>query len=185
MPPAGQRLTHTSRSVCRRIHCELHQPRIDAHGERYESTVAKAPGSAPEKASEQDQQDWASLLNVSADDIIQEIGWDEDCDSSISEALEDATGSVLLEADTDEVVDKVLLWWRTEDGDLVDGLVDATRSLGEDGCIWLLTPAVGKPGSVEPGDVAESAQLAGMVQTKSERLGAWQGACLVSSGTKR
>ena len=129
MPPAGQRLTHTSRSVCRRIHCELHQPRIDAHGERYESTVAKAPGSAPEKASEQDQQDWASLLNVSADDIIQEIGWDEDCDSSISEALEDATGSVLLEADTDEVVDKVLLWWRTEDGDLVDGLVDATRSL--------------------------------------------------------
>ncbi|MGV0383471.1 DUF3052 domain-containing protein [Corynebacterium sp. 22_2729] len=125
------------------------------------------------------------MLNVESDYLIQEIGWDEDCDSSISEALEDAIGDALLDIDTDEVVDVVLLWWRDEDGDLVDGLVDATRSLGEDGSIWLLTPAKADAGRVEPGVIAESAQLAGLVQTKSERLGNWQGACLVSSGTKR
>lgn len=136
-------------------------------------------------APEQDNQNWVELLNISREDIIQEIGWDEDCDSSISEALEEATGEPLLDADTDEVVDVVLLWWRAEDGDVVDGLVDATRSLGDDGCIWLLTPGFGHEGVIEPGVIAESAQLAGMVQTKSERLGDWQGACLVPRGTKR
>lgn len=136
-------------------------------------------------AQSQDGRDWAKVLNVESDYLIQEIGWDEDCDSSISEALEDAIGDALLDIDTDEVVDVVLLWWRDEDGDLVDGLVDATRSLGEDGSIWLLTPAKADAGRVEPGVIAESAQLAGLVQTKSERLGNWQGACLVSSGTKR
>ncbi|RAV31912.1 DUF3052 domain-containing protein [Corynebacterium heidelbergense] len=129
--------------------------------------------------------DWAAILNVAQDEVVQELGWDEDCDSSISEALEDRIGEVLLDADTDEMVDVVLLWWRAEDGDLVDGLVDATRNLGEDGRIWLLTPAAGTAGTVQPGDVAESAQLAGMVQTSSERLGEWQGACLVQAGKKR
>lgn len=153
--------------------------------------MGNAPGHAPEtleqsqQSPKANQNDWASMLNVSSEDIVQEIGWDEDCDSSISESLEDVIGDALLDVDTDEVVDVVLLWWRSEDGDLVDGLVDATRSLGEDGRIWLLTPAAGSPGTIEPGEIAESAQLAGMVQTSSERLGDWQGACLVSSGTKR
>ena len=147
--------------------------------------MGNAPGAAPEKNYGQGTENWADLLCVSKSDIIQEIGWDEDADSSISEALEDRIGEQLLEADTDEIVDVVLLWWREEDDDLVDGLVDATRSLGEDGRIWLLTPAAAQPGAIEPGVIAESAQLAGMVQTSSERLGDWQGACLVSSGNKR
>ncbi|WP_246394956.1 DUF3052 domain-containing protein [Corynebacterium anserum] len=125
------------------------------------------------------------MLDINKSDIIQEIGWDEDADSSISESLEDAIGAPLLDVDTDEIVDVVLLWFREEDGDLVDGLVDATRSLGDEGRIWLLTPAANTPGTIEPGIIAESAQLAGMVQTSSERLGQWQGACLVASGAKR
>lgn len=153
--------------------------------ERQETAVGDAPGATIEKKDGQRAEMWADLLCVRKSDIIQEIGWDEDADSSISEALEDRIGEQLLEQDTDEIVDMVLLWFREEDGDLVDGLVDATRSLGEDGRIWLLTPAATKPGAIEPGVIAESAQLAGMVQTKSERLGSWQGACLVSSGTKR
>lgn len=147
--------------------------------------MGNTSGSAPEKESGQDSPDWADVLCVTAEDVVQEIGWDEDADSSISEALEDLIGSPLLEEGTDELVDVVLLWFREEDGDVVDGLVDATRSLGEDGRIWLLTPAAGTPGTIEPGVIAESAQLAGLVQTKSERLGDWQGACLVGSGTKR
>lgn len=43
----------------------------------------------------------AELLEVSSGTIIQELGWDEDCDSSISEALEDAIGEELLGPDTD------------------------------------------------------------------------------------
>lgn len=153
--------------------------------ERQETTVGNTSGTAPEQSRDQGSTEWADVLSVTAEEIVQEIGWDEDADSSISEALEDITGNPLLDEETDEIVDVVLLWFRTEDGDLVDAMVDATRSLGEDGRIWLLTPATGRPGTIEPGVIAESAQLAGLVQTSSERLGDWQGACLVSSGTKR
>ncbi len=117
--------------------------------------------------------------------LVQEVGWDEDCDSTLSEAIEDIIGAELLDEETDEICDVVLLWWRSDDGDLVDGLVDALRSLAETGRIWLMTPAAGKPDSLEPGEIAESAQLAGLVQTKAERLGAWQGSCLVHRGNKQ
>nr|WP_274709578.1 DUF3052 domain-containing protein [Corynebacterium sp. c6VSa_13] len=122
---------------------------------------------------------------IKHDDIVQELGWDDDCDSAISEAIEDFLGEELLDEDTDEVCDVVLLWWRDEDGDLVDGLVDAVRPLSDDGSIWLLTPGTGQVGTVEPGIIAESAQLAGLVQTKAERLGNWQGSCLVQRGHTR
>ena len=72
-----------------------------------------------------------------------------------------------------------------EDGDLVDGLVDATRALAEDGQIWLVTPGAGQAGTVPPGDIAENAQLAGLVQTSALRLGDWQGSCLVQRGVRR
>ena len=51
--------------------------------------------------------------------------------------------------------------------------------------MWLLTPGAEKSGTVEPGIIAESAQLAGLVQTKAERLGDWQGSCLVQRGVAR
>lgn len=127
-------------------------------------------------------QDFARLLGVKPGMIVQELGWDEDCDSSISEAIEDTIDDDLLDEDTDEPCDIVLLWWRDDDGDLVDGLVDATRSLATEGRIWLLHPGVGRPGALETGVVAESAQLAGLVQTSAQRLGQWQGSCLVKSG---
>ena len=113
---------------------------------------------------------------------VQELGWDEDCDSTISEAIEDAIGAALEEEDSQEPCDAVLLWFREEDGDLVDGLVDATRNLTDHGKIWLLTPAAGTEGTIEPGIIAESAQLAGLTQTKANRLGQWQAAVLVSRG---
>lgn len=157
--------------------------------------MGNAPGTAVDKAGAenragnqrqgQEGHDWAAVLNISPNEVVQELGWDEDCDSSISEGVEDSLGEALLDYDTDEMVDVVLLWWRAEDGDLVDGLVDATRSLGDEGRIWLLTPAPGKHGALEPAEVAESAQLAGMVQTKSDRLSDWQGACLVNRGYKK
>ena len=44
--------------------------------------------------------------------------------------VEDACGGELLDEDTDEVVDVVLLWWRDGDGDLVDTLMDAISAAG-------------------------------------------------------
>ena len=130
--------------------------------------------------------DFADRMGVTKGNIILELGWDDDCDSAVSESLEEVIGEPLLDdPDTDEIVDVVLLWWRDDDGDLVDGLVDATRALAEDGQIWLVTPGAGQAGTVPPGDIAENAQLAGLVQTSALRLGDWQGSCLVQRGTRR
>lgn len=117
--------------------------------------------------------------------VVQELGWDEDCDSRISEAIEDLIDDELLAEDADELVDVVLCWWRDGDGDLVDGLVDACRNLAPGGKIWLLTPGNGKPGALVTGVIPESAQLAGLVETKAERLGDWRGSCLVAAGQRR
>lgn len=132
-----------------------------------------------------DAQEYAQILGIQAGMTVQEVGWDDDSDASISEAVEDIIGEELLDEDTDELCDVVLLWWREDDGDLVDGLVDAIRPLADNGRIWLLTPGAGKPGTVAPGEISESAQLAGLVQTKATRLGAWQGSCLEASGPQK
>ncbi|HHU66534.1 DUF3052 domain-containing protein [Corynebacterium sp.] len=142
--------------------------------------MVDAPGVANKNA-----QEYAQILGIEPDMVVQEVGWDEDSDSAISEAVEDVIGEELLDEDTDELCDVVLLWWREEDGDLVDGLVDSLRPLGDGGRIWLLTPGAGKPGFIAPGEISESAQLAGLVQTTATRLGAWQGSCLESSGPQK
>ena len=130
-------------------------------------------------------QDYAKTLGIKAGHTVQEVGWDDDCDSAISEAVEDAIGADLLDEASYELCDVVLLWWRDDDGDLVDELVDAVRPLADHGRIWLLSPAAGTKGELAPGVVSESAQLAGLVQTKAERLGSWQGSCLVQRGAAK
>ena len=52
----------------------------------------------------------------------------------------------MVDEDTDEVADVVLLWWREDDGDLFDALIDAIASLADDGVVWLLVPKSGRPG---------------------------------------
>ena len=59
--------------------------------------------------------------------MVQELGWDADVDD-VRIMFEDAIDGELVE-DAVEAVDLVLLWWRDEDGDLVDGLVDALTDL--------------------------------------------------------
>lgn len=120
----------------------------------------------------------AGQLELTEGMLVQEVGWDSDCDESISEAVEDAVGAELLEEDTDEVVDSVLLWWRDGDGDLVDRLMDVVTPLAEEGSVWVLTPKTGLDGHVEPAVIAESAQTAGMLQTRIAKLGDWAGSRL-------
>ncbi|HJC61957.1 MAG TPA: DUF3052 domain-containing protein [Candidatus Dietzia intestinigallinarum] len=130
-------------------------------------------------ANQQDREGQVSgQLELTEGMLVQEVGWDSDCDESISEAVEDAIGSELLEVDTDEVVDAVLLWWRDGDGDLVDRLMDAVMPLTDGGSVWVLTPKTGLDGHVEPATIAESAQTAGMLQTRTAALGDWAGSRL-------
>jgi hypothetical protein len=64
-------------------------------------------------------------------------------------------------------VDVVLQWWRLDDGDVVDCLVDALTDLAAQGVIWLLTPRRGRPGHVPHSDVAEGAVTAGLSLTST------------------
>ncbi len=93
--------------------------------------------------------------------VVQELGWDEDVDEAFRDAVVDAVGSEFAD-DPLEAVDVVLLWWRNDDGDLVDGLVDALRDLSAAGFVWLLTPKVGRSGYVDPADIGEGAVTAGL-----------------------
>ncbi|MGV0635298.1 DUF3052 domain-containing protein [Mycolicibacillus trivialis] len=126
-----------------------------------------------------DASNYARKLGIQKDQIVQEWGWDEDIDEAIRGAVEEACGNDLLEEDTDEVVDVVLLWWRDTDGDLVDTLMDAITALANDGVIWVVTPKTGRPGHVQPADIAESAPTAGLMPTSSVNLGEWSASRLV------
>ncbi len=127
---------------------------------------------------------YAQRLGIHHDQIVQELGWDDDTDDDIRADIEEVSGSDLLDEDADEVIDVVLLWWRDGDGDLVDRLMDAIAPLAEDGVIWVLTPKTGKPGHVVPADIAEAAPTAGLMQTSSANLGNWIGSRLVQPKSK-
>jgi hypothetical protein len=122
-----------------------------------------------------------SRLGVKPEMVIQELGWDDDVDEELRVAIENLTGNGLVDEDHGDVVDGVLLWWRDDDGDLVDGLVDALTDLVDGGVIWLLTPKVGRDGHVDPSDIADAAPTAGLATTSSLAIGkAWSATKLVA-----
>ena len=106
-------------------------------------------------------------MGIASGQLILEVGFDDDCDLDLRAAIAAKSGSALLNDDSDEVVDAVLLWFREEDGDLVDELVDALTYLSESGPIWLMTPKVGQEGHVEAADIQDAAPTAGLTQTVS------------------
>jgi len=97
--------------------------------------------------------------------VVQELGWDEDVDDELRVAIEDALDADMVDGEHGNVVDAVVLWWRDDDGDLADALMDALTDLADGGVIWLLTPKVGRPGTVEAADVTEAADVAGLAMT--------------------
>jgi hypothetical protein len=123
----------------------------------------------------------ADRLGIQAGQVVQEIGYDEDADEELRSAIVERCGSELLDEESDEVVDVVLLWWREVDGDLVDALMDAIVPLAESGVVWLLTPKNGRDGYVEPSEISESAPTAGLAQTSTLSAAKdWTGTRLVS-----
>lgn len=109
--------------------------------------------------------DVGARLGLKAGMVVQELGWDDDVDDQLRVQVENTIDSDMADGDYGNVVEAVLLWWRDDDGDLVDGLVDSLTDLVEGGFIWLLTPKIGRPGSVDAADVAEAAEVAGLATT--------------------
>lgn len=109
----------------------------------------------------------AARLGLKPGDAVGEIGYDDDVDHDLRESIISELGTDLLDEDADDVVDAVLLWWREDDGDLTDALVDGITMLADHGVIWLLTPKTGRHGYVEPSEIAEATRTAGLAQTTS------------------
>lgn len=133
-----------------------------------------APGSPVEK------------LGISAGHVVQEFGWDEDVDDEFRMVVEEVTGSEPEDEEYTGVADAILLWWREDDGDLVDALVDALTTLADGGTIILLTPKAGRDGEVDASEVEESALTAGLHASGSMSAGRdWGATRLVAARTVR
>ncbi len=109
-----------------------------------------------------DTQNAGERLGFTARMVVQELGWDEDVDDDLRIQIEDAIDADMVDGDYGNMVDAIVLWWRDDDGDLVDALMDSLTDLGQGGVIWLLTPKVGRSNAVDAADVAEAAPVAGL-----------------------
>jgi hypothetical protein len=118
--------------------------------------------------------------------MVQSINEDQDIAGDLLEAVTAASGTELVPEDSDDVVDIVLLWWRDDDGDLANALIDARRQLSDQGVIWLLTPKSGRPGHVEPSDILDAVPTAGLVQTSTVNVAQeWAGMRLAAPKSQR
>ncbi len=109
-------------------------------------------------------------MGLAKGDLVLEVGFDSDCDSTLRDEIRGITETELIENSTTDVVDAVIIWWRDGDGDLVDELMDAITYLAENGSIWVLIPKVGRDGHVEPSDIQDAAPVAGLSQTSAIAL---------------
>ncbi|MEV8452312.1 DUF3052 domain-containing protein [Streptomyces sp. NPDC052095] len=134
----------------------------------------------------EEQTSLAARLGFEPGQVVQEIGYDDDVEQELREAIEATIGQELVDEDYDDVADVVLLWFRDEDGDLTDALVDAIGLIEDGGTVWLMTPKTGRDGYVEPSDINEAAQTAGLAQTKSINAGKdWAGSRLATPKSAR
>ncbi|WP_372419707.1 DUF3052 domain-containing protein [Actinotalea solisilvae] len=109
----------------------------------------------------------ADRLGFSSGQVIQEFGYGDDVDDDLRSGIEAVIGSELVDEDYDDVTDGVVLWWREEDGDLTDALVDVRAALDEGGLIWVLTRKPGRSGHVDHGEIEEAATTAGLHATST------------------
>ncbi|MCA0438152.1 MAG: DUF3052 domain-containing protein [Actinobacteria bacterium] len=125
-------------------------------------------------------------LGFAPKQVVLELGYDEDVDDDLRAQIEEILQTALEDEEYDDVVDAVLLWWRDDDGDLTDALVDALATLEDQGFIVLLTPKVGRPGEVDASDIAEAANTSGLQASISLNLtNEWSATRLVAPKSGR
>jgi hypothetical protein len=126
----------------------------------------------------------AERMGVRSGMLVMEVGYDADVDQALRDQIEEHTGESLVDEESDEVVDVVLCWYREDDGDLVDILVDCVTPLADDGVIWVLTPKRGRGGAVDASDISEAASVAGLSETSIITVsGEWSAVRLVGRKT--
>ena len=125
-------------------------------------------------------------MGIEPGELVLELGGGSDVDQSLRAKIVEITGTELIEDQTDEVVDAVIIWWRDGDGDLEDELVDALTYLSESGSVWVLTPKAGRDGHVEPSDIQDAAPNVGLSQTSSLSVATdWNATRLVARKTAK
>ncbi len=128
----------------------------------------------------------AQRMEFEAGQLVLELGHGSDVDQPLLTAISAMTGTSIIQDETEEVVDAVIIWWREDDGDLEDELVDALRYLSESGSIWVLTPKAGRDGHVEPSDIQDAAPNVGLSQTSSLSVATdWNATRLVARKTAK
>lgn len=143
-------------------------------------------GARPVTTDSGQSQSIAAKLGVQTGLTVQELGYDVDVDVELRDAIDEIVGEDFVGDEFDDVVDIVLLWWRENDGDLVDALVDAIGPLADHGVVWLMTPKPGRDGHVDAEDIADAAPTAGLQPTSTISAGSeWQGTRLVAPRAKR
>lgn len=124
-------------------------------------------------------------LEFAPGQVIQEYGWGNDVDDDVRLSIEEVIGSELVEEDYPDVADAVIIWWRDEDGDLGDMLVDSMNMLDDGGAVWLFTPKTGREGFVDHYEIAEAATLSGLHATETFDLAKdWTATALTSRKAK-
>jgi hypothetical protein len=125
-------------------------------------------------------------LGFTPGQVIQEFGYASDTDDDVRADIVEAIGQELEDEDFDDVVDGVVLWWRDDDGDLTDALLDVLTTLDDGGLVWLFTPKPGRPGTVEHTEIEEAATTAGLHATSTVTVGPdWLGTRLGTRGRGR
>lgn len=128
----------------------------------------------------------AGRMGLRPAQLVQEFGYDDDVDHDLRDDIESAIGSELLDEDADDVVAVVLLWWREDDGDLTDAVVDVLSALEDQGEIWVLSPKAGRSGFIEASDIDDAASIAGLHVTSTLSVGAdWTASRLVATKGQR
>ena len=127
----------------------------------------------------------AGLLGLAPGMVVEEVGWDDDVDAALRDAIMDTIDADMVEESL-EGVDVVVLWWRDDDGDVADGLVEAMTDLAPTGFIWLMTPKVGRAGFIETSDLSEGSVTAGLALTGTMNVSTeWQATKVVRPKSSR
>ncbi len=128
----------------------------------------------------------AVRLGFKPGQVVQEFGWGDDVDDDLRTELESIVGSELVDEEYDDVTDGVVIWWRSDDGDLTDMLVDAQTVLDDGGLIWLLTRKPGRDGHVGHDEIQEAATTAGLHATSTFAVASdWSATKLANRGRGR
>lgn len=124
--------------------------------------------------------DVAARLGLRPEMVVQEFGYDDDVDNEVRFAIEDACGAELEDEDYTGTADVALLWWRADDGDLTDALVDMVSLIEDDGFVVLAVPRGDRPGAVDAAEVDEAAVTAGLHASGSLSAPGWRATRLVA-----